>query len=80
MAEFCSILLSFSNISITIVGVGGMGDGAGWGEVGGGKNPHLGHPMSSHDAHTLVGHRVSGSKPRSPSSNWHPPLVPLFQS
>ena len=56
----------------------------GWGEVGGGKNPHLGHPMSSHDIHTVanntsVGHIVTGSKYRCPLPNWHPPWVPLFQ-
>ena len=60
---------------------GGMGRGGG---VGGGKNHRLGHPMSSHDAHTvandtIVGHIVSGRKPRSPLPNWRPPWVPLFQ-
>ena len=57
-----------------------MGDGVGWGGVwwggvggvGRGKKHHLGHPMSSHGTHTvangtiIVGHIVSGSKPRSP--------------
>ena len=52
--------------------------------VGGGKNSHLGHPMSSHDTHTVandttVGHKISGSKSRSPLPSSHPPLVPLFQ-
>ena len=70
-----------------------MGGGAGWvgvgweevgGWVGGGKNYPQGHAMSSHDAHTVanntpVGHTASGSKYRSPLSNWHPPWVPLFQ-
>ena len=51
--------------------------------VGGGKSYHLRHPISSYDAHTvandtIVGHIVSGSKPRSPLPNWHPPWVPLF--
>ena len=53
-----------------------MGWIAGWGGVGragvvggGGKNPYLGHHMSSHDAHTVandssVEHIVSGSKSR----------------
>ena len=59
-------------------GVGGVGG------VGGGKNYHLEHPMSSHNAHTVandlsVGHIVSGSKSRSPMPNWCPPWVPLFQ-
>ena len=34
-----------------------MSSGAGWGGeggVGGGKTPSLGHPTSSHDAHTVV--------------------------
>ena len=65
------------------VGWGGVGWG-GVGGVGGGKNHRLGHPMSSHDAHTvandtIVGPIVSGRKPRSPLPNWHPPWVPLFQ-
>ena len=62
---------------------GGVGWG-GMGGVGGGKNHPLGHPMSSHEAHTVandtpVGHIASGSKSRSPLPNWHPPWVPLFQ-
>ena len=49
------------------------------------KKPCLGHPISNHDAHTvvsgtLVGHRVIESKPRSLLPNWNPPLVLLFQS
>ena len=46
--------------------VGGVGcDEVGWGGVEGGKNLRLGHPMSSHEAHTVaddtpVGHIVSG--------------------
>ena len=67
-------------IGIDNRGVGGM-SGVGQGGVGGvrgGKNHRLGHPMSSHDAHvmandTIVGHIVSGSKPRSPLPNWLPP-------
>ena len=59
--------------------MGGMGGRAGWDRVGwveGGKNYRLGHPMSSHDVHTvanktIVGHIVSGSKPKSPLPNWH---------
>ena len=66
------------------VGRGRMGGGAGAGGVGGGKNHYLGQPMSSHNAHTvandtIVGHIVSGSKPKSPLSNLCPPWVPLFQ-
>ena len=54
------------------------------GRVGGSKKPRLGHSQSSHEAYTmahatLVGHRGSGSNPRSPPHNWYPPLVPLFQ-
>ena len=56
----------------------------GRGGVGVGKNPCLGHPMSSHDAHTVandtpIDHIVSGSKSRSALPNWRPPWVPLFQ-
>ena len=41
-------------------GVGGMGGGVGWygegwvGGEGGAKNHRLGHPISSHDAHTVA--------------------------
>ena len=46
--------------------------------------PRLGQPMSIHDANTvanstLVGNRVSGSKPGSLPPNWQPPLVPWFK-
>ena len=82
--NFMVFLPSFSNINIAYRG--SRWDGRrGWvGEVGGGKNPYLGHPMSSHDIHTvandtLVSHKVSGSEPRSPTPNWCPPLIPLFQ-
>ena len=91
MAEFngifcCPFLLSVLIIEGWVGWVAGWG-GVGWGEVGGvggGKNYPLGHPMSSHDAHTVandtpVGHIASGSKSRSPLPNWHPPWVPLFQ-
>ena len=52
---------------------GGVGQG-GVGGVGGGKNHPLEHPMSSHDAHTMVndtpvGHIASGSKSRSSLPN-----------
>ena len=55
-----------------------------WGGVGGSKNSHLGHPMSSHAAYTVandipVGHIVGRSKSMSPLPNWHSPWVPLFQ-
>ena len=67
-----------------------MGGGEGWvgwggaGGAGGSKNFCLGHPKSSHDAHTVtndtpVGHIVSGCKPRSPLPIWCPQWVPLFQ-
>ena len=90
MAEFQGIFCHPFLPSVLIIeGVGGMGGRVGWGGVGrggvgGGKNHPLGHPMSSHDAHTVannttVGHTASGSKYRSPLSNWHPPWVPLFQ-
>ena len=54
-------------------GWSGMGRG-GVGGVGGSKNHHLGHSMSSHYAHTManntpVGHIVSGNKYRSPLPN-----------
>ena len=85
MAEFDGIFCQpFLSSLLIIEGVGGMGGGVGQGGVGGGKNHHLGHPMSSHDAHTvandtIVGPIVSGSKPRFPLPNWRPPKVPLFQ-
>ena len=58
-----------------------MGWAAEWGGMGGGKNHRFGHPMSSHDAHTvandtIMGHIVSGIKPRSPLPNWCPAIVP----
>ena len=82
MAEFHGIFCHLFLPSVLIIeGVGGMSGSTGWGEVGGGKNHH---PISSHDAHTvandtIVGHIVSGSKPRSPLPNWCPPWVPLFK-
>ena len=89
MAEFDGIFASISAVSIDNRGGGwderwgGVGRGA-VGGLGGGKNHHLGHPMSSHDALTVandttVGPIVSGSKPRSPLPSWRPPWVPLFQ-
>ena len=81
MAEFHGIFCCHFLTSVLLIKeMGGMGGGARWSGVGGGKNLCLGHPMSSHDTHTvaLVGHRVSGSKPRFPLSNWCPPLVPLL--
>ena len=62
---------------------GGVGRG-GMGSVGGGKKHWLGHPMSSHSTDTvasgtIVGHIISGSKPRTPLPNWCPPWVPLFK-
>ena len=83
--NFMVFSLSLSAVSIANRGVGWDGR---WGGVGGwvagGKNPLLGYPMSSHDAHTVandtsVGHMVSGSKPRSPLPNGCPPWVSLFQ-
>ena len=81
MAEFDGIFCRPFLPSVLIVeGMSGIGGGVGWGGVGGvgwcgvegGKYYCLGHPMSSHDAHTvandtiiiIVGHIVSGSKPR----------------
>ena len=72
MAEFHGIFCCLFLPSVLIIEeVGGMGGGVGWGGVGGGKNLRLGHPTSSHEAHTVanhtpVGHIVSGSKSRSP--------------
>ena len=94
MAEFhgifCRPFLPSALITERVSGMGGREGGVGqreeeWGGVEGGKNLHLGHPMSSHDTHTvpnymIVSHIVSGSKPRSPLPNWRPPWVPLFQS
>ena len=81
MAEFDGIFCrSFPPSVLIIEGLGGIGGGAGWGGwvgwggVGGGKNHLLGHPMSSHDAHTVdndtpVGHIAIGSKSRFPLPN-----------
>ena len=92
MADFQGIFCRpFPPSVLTIEGVGGMGGGVKWDgdewveREGGGKNHRLGHPMSSHDAHTvanntLVGRIASGSKYRSPLPNWLPPWVPLFQA
>ena len=93
MAEFQGIFCRPFLPSVLIIeGVSGMGgkvgwDGegwVGWDRVGGGKNHPLGHSMSIHDAYTVanntpVGHTASGSKYRSPLSNWRFPRVPLFQ-
>ena len=92
MAEFHGIFYHPFLMSILLIeGAGGMGGKAGWsgetgwGGMGDGKKSWLGHPWSSHEAHTmvhatLVGHGGSGSNPSSPSPNRRPPLVPLFQS
>ena len=70
----------FSNVNSLqrglVVGRGGMRWGGRWQKI---------LSWSSHDVHTmahatLVGHRGSGEHFRSPPSNWHPPLVQLFQS
>ena len=82
MAEFHDIFCRPFLPSVLIIeGVGGMGGEVA--EVGQGgvdgvegvKNHPLGHPMSSHDAHTVandtpVSHIASGSKSRSPLPNW----------
>ena len=54
----------------------------GWGGVGGGKNHHLGHPMSSHDTHTvandiILGHIVSGSKHPGPTAQLASSMVAI---
>ena len=76
MVEFDGIFCHPFLPSVLIIeGLGGMGGR--WSGVGGvecGKNHCLGHPMNSHDVHTvandtIVGHIVSGSKPRSPLPN-----------
>ena len=96
MAKFQGIFCHPFLPSVLIIeGLGGMDGGVGWdgmgrggmgwggvGGVGGGKNHPWGHPMSSHDAHTvanntLVGHTASGSKYRYPLSNWRPPMGPI---
>ena len=69
---FCHPFLPSVLIIEGVVWAMGWG-GVGWGGVDGvgdGKNHCLGHPMSSHDAHTvandtIVGPIVTGSKPRS---------------
>ena len=64
MAEFHGI---FSHLFLPLVLlIEGWVEGAvAWGGMRGGKNRLFGHPMSSHDAHTLandtpLGHIVSG--------------------
>ena len=71
MAEFHSIFCRPFVLSVLLIlGVGGIGDRAGWcktgwggwcgvggvglGGVRDGKKPCLGHPMRSHDAHTVA--------------------------
>ena len=64
-----------------------MGSGVRWGgreALGDGKIFNLGHPMNSHESHTvandkLVGHVDSESKSRPPLPNWRLPRVPLYQ-
>ena len=78
------ILPFLSAISIANRGVSRIGGGVGLGGVEGGKNSYLGHPMSSHDVHTVandtpVGRIITGSKSRSPLPNWCPPWGLLFQ-
>ena len=51
---------------------GGMG---GVGGVGGGKNHSLGHPMSSHDTHT-VANNICTSRPH---SQWEQIQAPTVQ-
>ena len=71
-----------SAVGIDNRGMGGMGGKVGWhgwSLVGGGKNHCLGHPISSHVAHTVandtpVGHTVSGSKSRSPTAQLAPSM------
>ena len=53
MAEFDGIFCSLFLPSVLIIERGLMGWG-GVGGVGSGKNHCLGHPMSSHDAHTVA--------------------------
>ena len=47
----------------------------GWGGVRGGKNNQFGHPMSSHDAHTVANDTIVGHV----VNRRHRPSVPLFQ-
>ena len=65
MADIHGIFHSFEcQYSLQRGGWDGEQDGVGWGGVGGGEKPWLGHLWSSHDAHILacallVGHRGS---------------------
>ena len=60
-----------------------MGSEMWWSRVEGSKNPCLGYPRSSHDAHTmtraiLVDDSGSGSNIGFLPHNWHPPLVQMY--
>ena len=67
MAEFHGFLLSLLPSVL-------LKERGGWGRVGSGKSLRLGHPMSSHDAHTVAN---DSSEPRSrwdqTQPNWCPP-------
>ena len=60
-------------LSVLIIeGVGGMGGGGG---MGCGKNHQLGHPMSSHDAHSVA----NGTVRSGPHNQWEQTQVPNAQ-
>ena len=65
--------MSVSAISIDNRGGGWDGWLVGWGGVGGGKNPHLGHPMNSHETHTVTNDTIVGH------SQWEQIQVPTAQ-
>ena len=81
VAEFHRI---FCRQFLMSVAIADRGDGwDGWQGMGWEVTKTTG--WSSHEANTmvhatLVGHGGSGSNPRSPPPNWHPPLVPLYHS
>ena len=51
-------LTSLSAVNRIVEGVGGMDSRVGWDGLGGGKNNHLRHSMSSHDAHTVANDNI----------------------
>ena len=76
MAEFDGIFCRPFLTSVLIIeGMGGMGIGVG-GE-GGGKNHRLGHPISSHDAHTVANDTVVSPIVRGANSDPHCPIGAL---
>ena len=70
MANF-TVFLPFFLMTVWLTeGVGGAGQGG----VGGGKNPWLGHPMRSHDNHTMVHATLVGTEAVGANLGPHHPI------